>query len=154
MTEWRIPAAIDAIVTALQATALTVWDGPMVTGDFTEAVYIGYDAAPDGGEELASTTVQQWASGIGQRARDEENEIVCAAACLLGDEGWKAVRDRVAAMLEIVGKTLRGNDSIGPSLGLSPPSVAELWPGQYFQEALEQGYQGRLAFTIRYKTRV
>lgn len=155
MTEWRIPAAIDAIVTALRTVdGLTVWDGPLVNGEYEDAVFIGYDADPDGGEQLASTTVQTWASSIGQRARDEDNEIICAIVVLLGEDGWKPVRDRVSAMIDSVGQTLRGYASIGPSLGLSPPSVAELWPGQYFQHALEEGSQGRLTFSIRYKTRV
>jgi hypothetical protein len=155
MTEWRLPAAIDAIVAALQTAGIQVWDGPLVTGDYSDAVYIGYDADPRGGEELASVTQQDWA-GIGQRRRNDEHTITCAIVVLIGTDAtsWKPARDKVAALLDTVGQVLRNDATLGPSLGLSPPSVAQLQPGSYFQESLEEGFQARLLFTINYRTRV
>jgi len=149
-----MPAAIDAIVTALQGTGLTVWDGPIVTGNFNDAVYIAFDGDYDG-EERAAFTDQQWA-GIGQRRRDETSEITCAVVALVGEgnTSWKPARDRIAAQLEIVGQKLRSDPTLGPSLGLTPPSVAELVPGELFQENGPSGFQARLLFTINYKTRV
>ncbi len=154
MSEWRLPAAIDAIVAALQGSGITVWDGPLVTGDFTDAVYIGYPGTSND-EEQASSTRQEWA-GIGQRKRNDEHEIVCSIVALVGDAAtsFKPARDAVAALLEIVGQTLRNDASLGPSLGLSPPSVAQVMPGDYFQENGPFGLQARLLFSINYRTRV
>jgi hypothetical protein len=151
MVQTRIPASIDAIVTALQAAGLNVWDGPILTGDYTDSVYIGYDAQPDIVEQRAATSMQSWA-GLGNRARNEDNGITCAVVTLTGDtaNSWKAARDHAFSMLETVGQVLRAD----PSLGLSPPSVAELEPGDYFQEIGPAGYQCRIAFVIHHLTRV
>src|SRR5206468_7305615 len=117
MTEWRLPAAIDAIVAALQGLGVQVWDGPIVSGDYDDAIYIGFDG-DYGGEELAATTVQTWA-GIGQRKRDEDHTITCAVVVLLGNEStsWKPARDKVAALLDAVGQALRNDATLGPAVG-------------------------------------
>ncbi|WP_027930697.1 hypothetical protein [Amycolatopsis thermoflava] len=158
MTQWTFPAAVDAIVAALQAAGLTVWDGPIVSGNYDDAVYIGYDGiSAAGDEEPAGTTTQEWAA-IGQRKRDEENTITCAVVALIGDSetSWKPVRDRIAAMVETVGQVLRDDSALGPSLGFTgrPYSMAEWSIGDYFQENGPAGMQARLLFTIRHKTRV
>lgn len=152
MVQSRLPASIDAIVEALTTAGVTVWDGPILTGDYGDAIYIGYDADPQGGEERASSTEQTWASAIGQKARNEDLQIICAIVTLTGndDASWKPARDTAFALLETVGTVLRAD----PSLGLSPPSVAELWPGDYFQEVGPAGLQTRIAFVINHKTRV
>lgn len=154
MTETRLPALIDAVVAALKAADpdLNVWDGPIITGDYDNAVYIGFDGRYEDFEETASSTQQQWASGIGQNARDEDHQVTCAVVVLTGDAdtSWKPTRDRAYAILETVGQVLRAD----PSLGLPPPSVAELWPGDYYQENSPQGLQGRIVFSVHSKTRV
>jgi hypothetical protein len=153
MVETRLPASIDAIVAALQPVLAPtpVYDGPILTGDYSNAVYIGYDADPSGAEDHAGSTQQTWA-GLGQRKRDEEIQIICAVVTLTGnaDTSWKASRDSAFALLEKVGQTLRAD----PSLALSPPSVAELMPGDLFQENGPEGLQARIVFAIHHKTRV
>lgn len=152
MVECRIPQAIDAVVSLLANAGMTVYDGPILTGNSANsAVFIGYDADPEG-DQQASSTQQAWA-GVGvTRKRDEENQIAGAVVVLFGDSitAWKNVRDLAYGLLDTIGQTLRAN----ADLGLSAPSVAELWPGDYFQEATTAGYQGRLVFSIHYKTRV
>jgi len=152
MTETRLHEAIDAIVAALQgASDLTVRDGPIVSGDVGDAIYIGYDGRYEEYEEAAATGQQKWA-GIGQKARDETLQITCAAVAYTGNDLtlWKPVRDTVFAMLDTVGEVLRDD----PSLGLPPPAVAELWPGDYWQEPIPNGAQARLVFQIHLATRV
>lgn len=154
MSEWRLPAAIDAIVAALQGVGVQVWDGPIVSGDYSDAVYVGFDGEY-GGEEKAATVKQDWAS-IGQRKRNEEDDIICAIVVQVGDghSSWKPVRDAISALMETVGQALRSDTTLGPSLGLSGPSVAQLWGGELFQEQGPGGMQARLVFSINYKTRV
>lgn len=159
MAESRLPAAIDYLVgvftnsSALQALNVVTWDGPPVSEDYRDAVFVGYDAGgTDSSEFQAATIAQKWA-GIGQRKRDEETQITCAVVVTMGDPGWKPVRDRAFAILEAVGQILRAD----PSLGLTPPadySIAEMWPGDYFQIAEENGWQAVLQFVVHHKTRV
>lgn len=150
--ETRLDASIDALYDALIAAELgvNVWDGPIVSGDSGDAIFVGYDGDPEG-EGQAGQASQEWA-GIGKRARDETIVIVCAAVVLVGDSDarWKPVRDRAKALIESVGQTLRAD----PSLGQGPPCVAELQPGEYFQENGPAGYQARFLFTVHVQTRV
>jgi hypothetical protein len=156
MVASRVPAVIDALVTILTAADLgaPIWDGPITTGDPSDAVYIGYDADPQGGEEQGAEVQQGWA-GIGTESRDEEGQIMCAVVVLTGNQitGWKGPRDRAYALLDGVNGAIRGTPAKA-SLGLSPPMTAELWPGAYFQEANPDGFQARLLFQIHYTTRV
>lgn len=153
MTETRLPDSIDAIVAALTAAGLTVWDGPIISGDYGDAVYIGFDGdySENGSGEHAGSTVQTWSS-IGRKVRDEDLTITCSVVTLTGDDApsWKAARDACFAILQTVGVALRAD----PSLGLPPPSVAELQQGGYFQEVGPEGMQARIVFTIHHKTRV
>jgi len=156
MAASRIPAVIDALVALLEAADLgaPIWDGPIVSGNATDAIYVGYDADPEGGEEQGSDAQQQWA-GIGTESRNEDGQIICAIVVLTGNQitSWKEPRDRVFALLDGVGGAIRGTPAKA-SLGLSPPMTAELWPGAYYQEVGPEGYQARLLFQIHYTTRV
>lgn len=157
MTEWRLPAAVDAIVAALSGVGVQVWDGPILTDDYSDAIYIGFDGDySDTGDERAASTRQEWAGGIGQRRRSDEHDITCAIVVLVGEAAtsWKPVRDKVAALLETVGQALRSDVVLGPSLGLSAPSVAQISGGDLFQEAGPEGMQARFVFSINYRTRV
>jgi hypothetical protein len=143
MTTSHIPAAIDAIVASLKTAGLTVWDGPVVTGDFSPAVFVGYDGNPEG-EFRSVAGTQDWA-GLGAKRRSEVFSIACAAVALTGEADTKTGRDAVYALLDTVGTVLRAD----PSLGLnSPPFVAELKPLDLFTEPTENGLQCRWVFTI------
>lgn len=144
----RVPAAIDAVVALLTAADVKTWDGPVVTGDYTAAVFIGYDGDPDG-DFISTEGDQEW-SGLGAKARTEDFDITCAAIALLGDGTVKDARDAVYAMVEKVETALRGS----PSLGQPSPFVAGFRPGTYFMEPTSDGYQARLGFFISVKTRV
>lgn len=164
-TETRYPAALDAIVaaltTALAGQEVRVWDGPVASGDYANAVYVGYDADPQAVEFLTANGLQQWA-GLGARRRDEELDIVCAVLVDYVENDantWKATRDAAFAIFDTVGQTLRAD----PSLGQAPPFVAEL--GQSFRfsqefaevpsgDAVSIRPQGRIVFGVHIKTRV
>lgn len=151
--ETRTAAAIDALYDALIAADLGVhvWDGPVVSGDYGDAIYVGYDGDPEGDGQTAVSD-QDWA-GVGKtRKRDESLDITGAAAALVGesDERWKTARDRATALIESIGQLIRAN----PSLGQSPPFRAELIPGAYYQENTPAGYQARYLFTVHIETRV
>jgi hypothetical protein len=157
VTESRLPAAIDYLVTtftastALQGLSMGIADGPIVSDDFRDYVFVGFDAAGTEGSDFRSASVvQKWASAIGQKKRDEDSQIVCSIVVTVGQAGWKPARDKAYAALEAIGVLLRAD----PSLGMASPSVAELWPGDLYQIPSENGWQAVLQFVVRHNTRV
>lgn len=144
MVQSPVPSTIDAIVSAFQAAGLTVWDGPVVTGDFSDAVFVGYDANPDAEFQAVTAHVQEWA-GLGAKRRKETFTVVCAVVVLLGTgETVKVARDKAYSLLETVGATLRTD----PSVGQPPPFVTNLRPNDLFTEPTDQGWQVRIPFYI------
>ncbi len=107
MVASRVPAVIDALTAVLVAAnieGVSIWDGPLVTGEYGDSIFIGYDADPQGGEEQASEVQQDWA-GIGAQARNETGQITCAVVVFTGNQitSWKDTRDRAFALLDEVG---------------------------------------------------
>ncbi len=145
----RVFDTIDALVALFRGAGLTTWDGPLVTGDYTPAVHVGYDGDMEGDYKSADPG-EEWA-GIGARTRDEEFDIICAATALMGDSDPKVAREVVKAMLATVANTLRAD----PSLGQTPtPFVAEYRPGPLYVEPCPAGYQVRAVFAVHVKTRL
>jgi hypothetical protein len=146
----RYPTVVDHLVAALRAADLLVWDGPLVTGDTRDAVFVGYDADPDS-EWLSAELGQSWA-GLGARTREETFAVRCAVLATTGETEAKPARDAAFALLAVVETVLRA----GPSLGLTPtPMVAEVVPTAIYTEPGEAtGVQVRIPFEIRVKTRV
>jgi hypothetical protein len=134
----------------------TVSDGPPTSETFPPyAVFIGWDADPEG-DFQAIATEQNWA-GLGVRRRNENDEIVCALVAEYGDaDSWKPIRDIGLAIQQDVETKLREN----PDLGLVPNGVrqviqAEFKPTGVFQEPFsDTGFQFRVTFTISVETRI
>lgn len=146
----RIPATIDALVAAWTAALVPVpvWDGPVVSGDFSDAVFVGYDGNPEGAFDAVAGT-QEWA-GLGARARTEEFDVVCSIVVLAGDGALGAARQRVFSLLASAAAALRAN----PGLGQAPPFVAEVASPALFTEPTSQGLQARLSFAVHVRTRI
>jgi hypothetical protein len=146
----RVFDTIDALVAAFRGAGLTVWDGPLVTGDYKPAVHVGYDGDPEG-DYMAADPNQEWSGSVGTKAREEEFDIKCAATALFGDSDPKLARDAVKVMLATVENTLRAD----PSLGQTPtPYVAAYKPGPLYVEPASAGYQVRGVFNVHVKTRL
>jgi hypothetical protein len=143
-----VPATIDALVAALTAAGVTAWDGPVITGDFENAVYVGYDGDPDG-EFLAVEMDQEWA-GIGNKARSETFDIICCAYVLSGPPETKACRDTAYGLMATVETVLRAD----PSIAQAPYFVAAIKPKSFFPWPTSDGMQGRLVFHIHVQTRI
>lgn len=143
MVQSRVPAAIDAIVEAFTAAELKTWDGPILTEDYGDAVWVGYDGDPEG-DFMSAETTQEWAS-LGANRRSETSSIICAAMATRGDDNARSARAAVAALIESAGAALRSD----PSLGQSPPFVAGLLPGNLFVVPTAQGFEARQVFYVR-----
>jgi hypothetical protein len=144
----RLPASIDALVTMFTGAGINTIDGPKISGDYSNAVWIGYDGDGESTDFRSATIEQQWA-GLGQRVRNERFDIQCSAYAIDGDGSVKSARDAVFALVAQVESTLRGN----PSLGLSSPCVAQYALGDLFTEPLDKGVQCRVPFTVSVETR-
>lgn len=156
MADSRVPATVLALYNVVKAApALTsasppvnVWDGPVVTGDPTDSVFIGYDGDPEG--EFASVVGDEEWAGLGAKARDEQFEVVCSIVTLAGDGDIAAARARIYALFAGVTGVLR----VDPSLGQAPPFVAAVKSPQLFIDPTPQGLQPRLVFHVAVKTRI
>lgn len=152
MSSSRVPASVDGVVTALAGASLSfpVYDGPVLAGEFTDAVFIGYDGDPLGERRAVSATAD-WA-GIGAKKRNELIDVLCAAVAVSGDGIPKDARNRAYAVLGAVETVLRTD----PSLAQTPtPFVASITTHELFWDWLETaGLQARLTFTIHIETRI
>lgn len=143
MVQSRVSPAIDAIVDAFVAASLKTWDGPVLTEDYGDAVWVGYDGDPEG-DFMAAETNQEWAS-LGAKHRSETSSIVCAAIAQRGDADARSARAAVTELIEAAGAALR----VDPSLGQPPPFVAGLRPGNLFVVPTQQGFEARQVFYVQ-----
>lgn len=141
--------ATDTVVSLLRAAGLTVWDGPVVTGDFSDAVFVGFDGDLATGDSLAAEMNQDW-EGIGARSRKEDLRITCAAIGSAGDADIKIARDKAKAVLAVVETTLRAN----VDLGFPSPSWCGVVPIAAHQESYADGNLVRIVFQIVIRTRI
>lgn len=151
-TTSRVPDVIDALVALLAAApalaGVKVVDGPIVTNDSKDAVFVGYDGDPEG-EGQAVEFTQEWAA-IGQRAKGETFTVTCAVVVWRGGTKVRPIRVRAFELLAAVEDALRDD----PSLGLPPPSVVAFASGSMAQLQGAPGLGVRVMFQIAVKTRI
>lgn len=132
MTTTRIGAAIDAL-TAFFAAALpgvTVLDGDYPRSSFpTQWLVVGGTGQIIGDEPVASSQ-QRWA-GLGNKTRDEDVTVTCAAGAWSGSASapasFKTVRDSALTVLGAAEQSLRNDPSLGGiTQGGCEMSTAEL----------------------------
>lgn len=154
MSSSRVPAAIDALVAALEAALdpATVFDGPELTGDTPAvAVCVGYDGDPGGDMSAVENWSQDWA-GLGAQRKAEEFDVVGCVIASSGDTSVKTRRDAVFATFATVETALRQAANVG--LGLPQYTEAQFVSGGFFQEQGPSGLQARIPFFVHVKTRI
>lgn len=144
----RVPATINALVALWTATGANVFDGPPLTEDYSDAVFVGYDGDPDGDFEMGDDD-SDWA-GLGALRRNETFDIVCSVVTLVGENDIQLVRENAYALYKLVSDALRAD----PSLGQTPPFTAELKGGPIFTEPSGDGWQCRKVFRVHVVTRI
>lgn len=148
MSETRVDEAILALVAMWTAAGIPTVDGPFVSGDTGDRLFVGYDGDPEG-EFQAVEGDSNWA-GLGAKKRDEEFDVICAVVTRSGHQTATAARAAAIALFQTASTALRAN----PGLGLPPPSVAEPKPQGLFTPPGSTGVQGRLVFNVHVKTRI
>lgn len=155
MARSRAPATIAALsglITPSLPAAVNLYRGPVVTGDPTDAIFLGYDGDPGGWFETVINHTQTWA-GIGNRAREEIFDVVCSAVVLNNDIA--AAQIKAYDMMGTVEDVVRAD----PSLGLGPPTVSAMFRSEInapklFTEPTDTGIQTRLVFHVHVTCRI
>lgn len=154
MSSSRAPAAIAALLSALQAspslTGVPVFDGPMVSDDYRDAIFVGFDG-DHAGERESVLTDQQWA-GLGAKKRTETITIICSVVSVSGDGTASDARTRAYNLLADVENVLRAD----PSMAQTPtPFIAAVTAPKLLYDWLEMvGLQARLVFSVHIETRI
>jgi hypothetical protein len=148
----RLVQTILAVHSTLSAapalTTARVALGPVVTGDPSDTVWVGFDGSPDS-EFQAGGTSSEWA-GLGAARRTEDITVTGAITVLVGDGDVAGALARMDALFDAVDDALR----VDPALGQSPtPFVAALKAGELYLEPTTAGLEPRLVFTVTVKSR-
>ncbi|MFJ3704861.1 MULTISPECIES: hypothetical protein [unclassified Streptomyces] len=154
MATSAVPAAIDALITALQNAdgldGVRIIDGPPGI-NFTEKdrVYVGYSPGADQAAEM-----QQAFASAGARTRDEDGAISCYAESRSGDKDIRERRLRVFEILAVVENALRATNErpAAPTLG-GVVLWSDLTTGALLQ-AQENGTLAGLSFTVHFRARI
>jgi hypothetical protein len=159
MVSSRIPAVIDALITTWKRAGLTVWDGPVPTDDYRAAIFVGYDGGGSEASNFSAATVRKSDWGpMGQRARDEEFSLVCAAVALGDGLTSKSARDSAFDLIDQADAAIRtrpADPSLGLLSGVAPYLVAVIRVEDFYQEPTENaGPQARVTFAVDVKTRI
>lgn len=154
MATSRVPAAIDALLAILRASAtldgVSIVDGPP-TNDLsaTENIFVGYQPAAQ-----AAATLTQEFNAAGARTRDEEFSIPCYVESRSGDTGMQARRARCFVLLGAVEDALRATDAAPTAPTLTGTVLwAELTVGNLYQSQA-QGAQAGIDFTVSCRARI
>ena len=165
-TTTQVPAVLDYLVTACQASAslgaaspaVIVLDGPHITDDtLTEPLHlwIGYDPVNPG--EAAASSVQDWPNLDQARTLDEDGEIVCAAEAWGGGAAVKTLRDSCDAIVGAVALLLRGT-TISGGPGDTQMGGLVFWSlvtaGSWYQRPSQDGISVMHVFKIVYRARL
>lgn len=153
MATSRLPALIDALVDAFQASAalsaVRVVDGPLVTDSAAqEWLFVGYDG-DEQGDFTTATTTQEWA-GLGAKRKNEDIALTCAVLVQRGSTDVRSCRIRTFEIFAAVEDVLRAD----PALGFDTPTVCAVTDNTFHTEQTSSGVQGRMPFTITCTTRI
>lgn len=153
----RVPDTVEALYELWSSTAAVtelalVWLGPVLTGEYGDALHVGHDGHPYS-EFQAVTQDSDWA-GLGTRSRDERFVVHCAVTALIGEADADAPRvamRRGKAILAAAETVLRADPSLGQT---PPPFTAAIVAVQLFIEPCPAGTQVRIPFDVGVKTRI
>lgn len=154
MATSRVPAAVDALLTILQASSAlsgaTIVDGPPTTNlSDLDHVFVGYQPNAEASVQLA-----QDFNSAGARTRDEDFTIACYAESRSGDTDMQARRSRAFALVAAVEEALRATDAAPTAPTLSGTVLwAHLTTGNLLQ-GQSAGAQAGVEFTVSCRARI
>lgn len=155
-TTSRLPALIDALVsratTALAASPVLVTDGYGVTDDPSDFLMVGIEEPTIPAASFAGSSDQSWGPQ-GNRARDENGAVWCAAYSENGDGVQKTARDAAYSYMAAVETLLRAD----PNLGIAPGGnfVAQMGDTQRLtQNQDSNGASALLIFNVSFFARI
>lgn len=155
MATSTVPAAVDALLTILQADpgldAVDVVDGPpgpdLTNGD---RIHIGYRPSGD-----VAVQLQQSFNAAGARTRDETFTINGYIESRSGDTDMAEKRVRVYALLAEIENALRATTAVPTAPTLNGTVLwAELTTGSLIQAQTTSGALAGLDFTVHCRARI
>lgn len=154
MATSRVPAAIDALLTILRASAaltdVSIVDGPPTTNlSDLDHVFVGYQPNAE-----ASVTLAQDFNSAGARTRDEQFTIGCYAESRSGDTDMQARRARCFTLVAAVEDALRATGAVPTAPTLNGTVLwAHVTTGNLLQ-GQSAGAQAGVEFTISCRARI
>lgn len=154
MATSRVPAAVDALLAILQASAglsgVSIVDGPPTTNlSDLDHIFIGYQPSAESSVQLAQNF-----NAAGARTRDEDFTIACYAESRSGDTDMQSRRARCFALVAAVEEALRATDAAPTAPTLNGTVLwSHLTTGNLLQ-GQSQGAQAGLNFTIACRARI
>lgn len=110
----RVPAAIDALVTAFEAadelTGVTVWDGPQVSKATPQEMLTVAYSGEETDSDAEATSIPE---GLGGGADRETFTIRCAAGVLRGTTDMAAARRRAYEIVALAGTVIARDPRLG-----------------------------------------
>lgn len=164
-TTSQVPAVIDYLVAAAQASALlgaanpkvSVFDGPQppaATQSLPQVLWIGCDPSQQDG--VFADATQSWPILDNARTKDEDGILTCSAQHWSGDPSNKVHRDGAAAIVAGVETLLRGNGTTGP--GDATMGRLVFWSGvdvgRWETRQIAGGVACLVVFTVIYRARL
>jgi hypothetical protein len=158
-----LPRLRDMARTALEVEyppdedgAVDVYLGPLVSGDPDDAVFIGYDGDPLGDFECVRHT-QVWGA-LGQKARDEEFDVLCCIMNRAGQtdaDGVAECFDRLYRIFTLIANSIHAVPSLGLGPPMTPYMTADIRNFGAYMPLMESGdVQPRLSYNVHVRTRM
>lgn len=155
MATSRVPAAVDALLAILRASAalsgVSVVDGPPTTNlSDLDHVFVGYQPNVEAAVQLAQSF-----NAAGARTRDEDFGIACYAEARSGDTDMQARRARAFALVAAVEEALRATDAAPTAPTLNGTVLwSHLTAGNVFQGQRDSGAVAGVEFTVTCRARI
>jgi hypothetical protein len=156
----RVPAVIDYLVTAFQASpllggaspAVAVYDGPAATAAPDQAqLWVGLDDPDSAAATTAAGSVQAW-GGLGHMAKNEQIAIHCVAQAWSGGDDVRTARQNVYAVMAAVEQVILADASLGGTV--TAPGNASVSAAQLLQITGTPGAGARITFEITAQARI
>lgn len=150
----RVPAAVDALLAILRASAaldgVRIEDGPPIVNlTDLDRIHVGWHPSAD-----SAVALTQEFNAAGARTRNEDFGIACYAESRSGDTDMAARRTRVFELVAAVESVLRATDATTTAPTLNNTVLwSHLTAGDLTQWQ-EQGVGAGLAFTVTCRARI
>ena len=155
MSTTVVPAVLDWLVTAFtsapELAGVTVYDGPVTTGEPSQLVlWVGLNDPDSVSAPIGAESQQEWA-GVGARQRNEYVTVHCVAEAWAGTTDVQTIRLNAYGIVAGVEQILHADPTLGGLVLFTDPTMPQR---QLRQNNTANGQLARVAFSIKAKARI